>query len=136
MEKLQAQISEAAWAEIELKKALRDALQQLKIAIEQRNAAESRNTQNSVAFQEALHAVEAGSHSRDLEVATLRTRCHELESRDEERLAQLSQQAAELDRVREQLAHSRLEIQTLKAEVAVSFSQQQYFETAIKDYAK
>ena len=130
--KLQAAVSEAAAAEVELKLALRDALKQLKAALEQARITNERAQRERVETERAVRDFEARAAARDAERAALARRCRELESRDAARAADLSDRAAEAAELRAELQECRRELRNLRSDAAVNLTQQHYFETSVK----
>lgn len=133
--KLQSEAAESTRAEVELKRALRDALQQLQTAMQHGSDSDLRAEQSTAAFHKALHAVEDRARAGDAEHAALLARCRELESRDADRLQQIADQGSEITELRGHLGKCRREVKHLQSEAAVSLTQQQYFESSIKAYA-
>eukprot|EP00038_Savillea_parva_P015457 m.220421 g.220421 ORF g.220421 m.220421 type:complete len:375 (+) comp31086_c0_seq1:149-1273(+) len=130
IQKLQTKAADASRAEVHLKRTVRDTLVQLKAALERANDAEVKVQRDAVAFQEVLNAVQERSRNTDAEHSSLLQKCQELERRDMDRLEQLADQATQIKDLRAQLAKCRRELKHMRAEAAVSLTQQQYFETS------
>ena len=117
---------------MELKRALRDALKQLKTALEQARAADERERLTRVESERMVRNVDVRLAACEAERAALARRCRELESRDADRAADLADRAAEAAALRGELRDCRRELKALRADAAVSLTQQHYFESTVK----